>query len=237
MAHLAQLAASASLLPLAVSTSLAQAPPACRLDAEGAAAAGTTIRLALRAYAELGTPLPIDDVQVNPSSSQLPPRTLGVYVLSDASTSAIGRGGCLGNKPALVNGDELDTLSVRGGCVAASDRLEVRCSSSAVQLFGKQGNRLGLANPALLYLLSHELWHIKQRRPGEYAGRVELIDLKQPRDMKLQTLRASCEPGLTKAKRTRTVTPFEYWQSCCQTHRIGNRPSRLRVQSCGERTN
>lgn len=198
--RLARLASTASLLLLAASTSFAQTPPACRLDTEGAAAAGKTIRLALRAYAELGTPLPIDDVLVNPSSSQLPPRTLGVYVLSDASASVVGKNGCLENKPALINGEELDTLSVRGGCVAASDRLEVRCSSSAVQLFGKQGKRQGLANPALLYLLSHELWHIKQRRPGEYASRVELIDLKQPRDVKLQTLRASCEPGLTEAE-------------------------------------
>ncbi|WP_156901632.1 hypothetical protein [Azohydromonas australica] len=156
--------------------------------------------MALKAYADLGTPLPIDDVQVNPGSVQLPPRTLGVYVLSDASKSAVGKDGCIANEPALVKGDELDTNSIRGGCVAASDRLEVRCSSSAVQLFGKQGTRPSLANPSLLYLLSHELWHIKQRRPGEYAGRVEFIDLKQPRGVKLQILRDSCEPGLTKAE-------------------------------------
>lgn len=199
MPHSARLATCASLL-MAASTTYAQVPPACRLDAQGAAAAGKTIRLALNAYAELGTPLLIDDVQVNPSSPQLPPRTLGVYVLSDASASAVGKDGCLGNKPALVEGEELDPVSVRGGCVAVSDKLEVRCSSSAVQFFGKQGDRPGLANPALLYLLSHELWHIKQRRPGEYAGRVELINLKQPHDVKLQALRASCEPGLTKAE-------------------------------------
>lgn len=199
MPHLARLATCAALL-LAASTTYAQVPPACRLDAQGATAAGKTIRLVLNAYAELGTPLLIDDVQVNPSSVQLPPRTLAVYVLFDASASAAGKDGCLGNKPALLNGEELDAVSVRGGCVAASDKLEVRCSSSAVQLFGKQGHRPGLANPALLYLLSHELWHIKQRRPGEYAGRVELINLKQPRDVKLQALRASCEPGLTKAE-------------------------------------
>lgn len=198
MPHIARQVIYASLL-LAASTTFAQ-PPACRLDAQGAAAAEKTIRLALRGYAELGTPLPIDDVQANPSSSQLPPRTLGVYVLSDASASAVGKDGCLGIKPALVKGEELDPVSVRGGCVAASDKLEVRCSSSAVQLFGMQGDRPGLDNPALLYLLSHELWHIKQRRPGEYAGRVDLIDLKQPRDVKLKMLRASCEPGLTKAE-------------------------------------
>ena len=178
----------------------AQAPPACRLDAEGAEAAAKTIGLALRAYADLGTSLPISDVVVNPSSSQLPARTLGIYVLSDASASAVGKDGCPRTKIPLVNGEELDAVSVRGGCVAAADKLEVRCSSSAVQLFGRQGDRPALANPALLYLMAHELWHIKQQRPGEYAGRVELINLKQPREAKLQALQASCEPGMTKAE-------------------------------------
>lgn len=177
----------------------APASPTCRLDAEGAAAAATTIGLALKAYRELGTPLAIDEVAVNPRT-QLAPKTLGVYVLSDASTSSTTKDGCIRSSPALVKGEELDAISVRGGCVAASDRLEVRCSSIAVQAFGKQGTRPGLANPALLYLLAHELWHIKQRRPGEYSGRVELIDLKKSPEEKLQALQKSCEPGMTKAE-------------------------------------
>lgn len=174
------------------------APPACRLDAEGAAAAAKTISAALKAYAALGSALPIDEVIINPGPRQVPAKALGVYVVSDASASSTGRDGCVRSTPALVKGQELDGFSVRGGCVASADMLEVRCSSSAVQSFGKQGDRPGLANPALLYLLAHELWHIKQRRPGEYAGRVELIDLKMPRKEKLQTLQASCEPGMTK---------------------------------------
>lgn len=200
MTRLGQIATSASLLLLVANTSFAQAPPSCRYDEEGATAAGKVIRMALGAYTELGTPLPINKVLINPSSSQLPPGTLGVYVLSDASASAVGRDGCLKTKPALIDGEELDDVSVRGGCVASADRLEIRCSSIAVQMFGKQGTRPGYANPALLYLLSHELWHIQQHRPGEYAGRVDLIKLKQPRDMKLQMLQAACEPGLIRAE-------------------------------------
>lgn len=173
-------------------------PPSCRFDAAGAAAAATTIRLAINAYAELGTPLPIDDVIVNPKSAQLAPRTLSLYVLSDASVSSTAKDGCIRSNPALVKGEELDGLSVLGGCFAAQEKLEVRCSSRAIQLFGKQGARPGFANPALLYLLSHELWHIKQQRPGEYAGRVERIELKRSREEKLQILQASCEPGTTK---------------------------------------
>ncbi|WP_139826132.1 hypothetical protein [Derxia lacustris] len=202
MRRFARTAVTASLM-LGGGACLAQSPPSpptCRLDAEGAAAAAKTIGLALKAYAELGTPLPINDVVANPESAQLAPKTLGVYVLSDASTSSTTKERCIRSSPALVKGEELDAISVREGCVAASDRLEVRCSSNTVQLFGKQGNRPGLANPALLYLLAHELWHIKQRRPGEYAGRVELIDMRKSREEKLQTLQASCEPGLTRAE-------------------------------------
>lgn len=188
---------------LSGATCLAQVPPspaACRLDAEGAAAATRTIELALKAYAELGTPLPIDAVVANPKSAQLAVKTLGVYVLFDASVGSISKDGCVRTAPPLVKGEPLDELSVRGGCVAAPGKLEVRCSSSAVQLFGKQGERPGLANPALLYLLAHELWHIMQQRPGEYAGRVEYIELKKPREEKLRILQSTCEPGITKSE-------------------------------------
>ena len=188
---------------LSGATCLAQVPPspaACRLDPEGAAAATRTIEFALKAYAELGTPLPIDAVVANPKSAQLAVKTLGVYVLFDASVGSISKDGCVRTAPPLVKGEPLDELSVRGGCVAAPGKLEIRCSSSAVQLFGKQGDRPGLANPALLYLLAHELWHIMQQRPGEYAGRVEYIELKKPREEKLQILQSTCEPGITKSE-------------------------------------
>lgn len=178
----------------------AQVPPGCRVDEEGGRAAAATIRLAAKAYEALGKPLPFDDVVSNPKLALSTPKSLAVYVVTDASGSTVGKDGCIARKPALVKGEELDAVSVRGGCVAAAARMEIRCSSDAVQMFGRQGERPGFANPALLYVLAHELGHILQRRPGEYAGRVEAIDLKQSQQAKLEILSDSCNPGLSKAE-------------------------------------
>lgn len=188
------------LLVTTAGTASALEPPRCRLDEEGGKAVATTIRLSMKAYEALGMPLPFDEVFANPRGGASAPKALAVYVVADATTSTVGKDGCLVKRPAIVNGEELDPVSVRGGCVAAAGKTEIRCSSEAVQMFGKQGERPGLANPALLYVLAHELGHILQRRPGEYAGRVEPIDLKQTQAEKLDTLRESCEPELTKAE-------------------------------------
>lgn len=193
-------AALALLVISAASAARAQVPPTCRFDEEGGKAAAATIRLAVKAYEALGKQLSFDEIIVNPKPGNARTRALAVYVLTDASQSAVGKDGCVSKAPALVKGEELDAVSVRGGCVASGARTEVRCSSEAVQIFGRQGNRPGLANPALLYVLAHELGHILQRRPGEYAGRVEPIDLKQPQATKLEILRDACEPGMTNAE-------------------------------------
>lgn len=193
--------AIALLLPLIIAgTVSAKMLPSCRLDEEGGKTVATTIRLAMKAYAALGKPLPFDEVITNPLPAQSTPKSLAIYVVADASMSSVDKNSCIVKKPAVVNGEELDNISVQGGCVAASGKMEVRCSSDSVQMFGKQGERSGLANPALLYVLAHELGHILQRRPGEYAGRVEQIDLNQTQSEKLDILRESCEPGLTKAE-------------------------------------
>ncbi|TKB88262.1 MAG: hypothetical protein E8D43_00110 [Nitrospira sp.] len=184
----------------AIGVANAQAPPSCRLDAEGGSAVATTVRLAMNAYKALGKQLPFDEVIVNPEEIPRAANSLIVYVVTDASIGAVGKDGCIVNRPALISGDEIDLISVRGGCSASAGKIEVRCSSEAVQMFGRQGDRPGLANPALLYVLAHELGHILQRRPGEYAGRVEAIDLNQSQSAKLEALRESCEPGLTKAE-------------------------------------
>ena len=188
------------LLVTSVESASAQIPPNCRLDEEGGKAAATTLRLAMKAYDPLGKPLPFDEVIANPKVAPTTTKSLAIYVIEDATTNTIGKDGCLLKKPAIVKGEELDPISVRGGCVASAGKMEVRCSSEAVQMFGKQGERPGMENPALLYVLAHEMGHILQRRPGEYAGRVELIDLKQSQAAKLEILRESCEPGQTKAE-------------------------------------
>lgn len=194
------LAALLALATLATSA-WAEATPACRLDDEGAKTVETALRLATGAYANLGKRVPFDQVVVNPKSHTGNPRTLEVLVVSDASASKVNKAGCIVGKPGLVNAEELDNYSVRGGCIAvAGTTPKIRCSSEAVQIFGDMPERKERSNPALLYILAHELGHILQRRPGEYAGRVEPIKLELSQEAKLETLRESCEPGMTKAE-------------------------------------
>jgi hypothetical protein len=174
--------------------------PSCRLDHQGAQGAAQITRLAIQGYERLGHKLPFRQVVANPKNQASSPEALIIYVIKDGSVDTVGDDGCLAGRMALTAGDELDPISVRGGCIAAAGRMEIRCSSQAVQLFGKQGSRSKFANPALLYVLAHEIGHIMQRRPGEYAGRVETIDLAQPQSAKLEILQDSCEPGLTAAE-------------------------------------
>lgn len=200
MPTLAQSLPAAFLLSAVYASASAQVPPTCRLDDEGGKVAASTIRLAMKAYTALGKPLPFNVVVANPKTAPSGAESLAVYVVTDASASSVGKDGCIFKKTTFVKSEELDAVSVRGGCVAVAGTMEVKCSSEAVQIFAKQGDRPGRANPALLYVLAHELGHILQRRPGEYAGRVEPIDLKQTQEAKLDTLKDSCDPGLLKAE-------------------------------------
>lgn len=190
----------ACLLLFAGHGAQAEPVPSCRLDHPGAQAVASVSRLAIQGYARLGYALPFQQVIANPDHQTSTPQALRIYVIKDGSIDLVGADGCLTGTTALTAGEKLDPLSVRGGCIAAAGKMEIRCSSQAVQMFGKQGTRPGLANPALLYVLAHELGHLLQRRPGEYAGRVEPIDLAQSQAAKLDTLRESCEPGLTRAE-------------------------------------
>ena len=182
--QVAVLSTVTALLPL-----VAQAetpPPACRFDVQAAKLVESTLQLAVRAYGQLGRPLPFERVSLNPSTPINGGKTLNVYVVIDASDSAVDRGGCPTASKTLIPNEVMDRISVRGGCVASAEGLEVRCSSSAIQVFGQMG-REGRANPALLYVLAHELAHILQGRAGEYAGRVDKIDLSAPANLKLQS--------------------------------------------------
>jgi len=176
-------------------------PPQCRLDADKSKAVELTLQLAVDAYQTLGKKLAVDQITVNPKSRSGTARTLTAYIVSDASIGLTDKLGCFVGSRRMVKGDQLDAISVRGGCIAvAGGAPEIRCSSEAVSTFGGVGDRPSKQNPALLYVLAHELGHILQRRSGEYAGRVELIDLKNTQASKLETLRDACEPGLVKAE-------------------------------------
>jgi hypothetical protein len=87
---------------------------------------------------------------------------------------------------------------VRGGClVAALDNLEMRCSSDAIKIFGSAGINQGQPHPALLYVLSHELAHVYQRRAGEYSAKLQRFNLSRDGKSKLKDLRDSCDPVIT----------------------------------------
>ncbi|RUP31581.1 MAG: hypothetical protein EKK45_06890 [Curvibacter sp.] len=199
--HATELGLVAALFAGAPSDVLAQPEvPACRLATADAKQVERTLGLALKGFQELGQPLPFDSVAVNPTSAPTTPRTLVAYVVSDATTSAVDGNGCVVKQPAVVRDEELDERSVRGGCVAAVTGGVIRCSADAVAIFGGTPDAASKLNPALLYVLSHELGHIAQGRPGEYAGRLQTINLAASRSEKLQVLQDACEPGLTKVE-------------------------------------
>jgi hypothetical protein len=141
-------------------------------------------------------PLPFDDIKVNePATSG--DNALVLYIVDDANIGKVSSQGCA--KGVVRNDEPLDLVSVRGGCVlVAVDGMEVRCSSNAVQIFGDVGQKINRANPALLYVLSHELGHLYQRRLGEYEGRAERIDLSRDRASKLKELQDFCDPTSTR---------------------------------------
>src|SRR5262249_37818201 len=155
-----------------------------------------TVDAAMRSYVEMGKPKLFDQIAVNPAEPVNDRRALSIRVIIDAAEDGVTAHGCA--KGPVRKGDVLDALSVRGGCVViATDRMEIRCSAEAVRIFGEIRQRPGRAHPALLYVLAHELGHLLQRRPGEYAARVERVDLNASRTTKLEMLRTSCDPAST----------------------------------------
>ncbi len=172
-------------------------PPECRFDSAGATRVAEVLGATARAYAALGQSVLYDKVEINPFRPNSSPNALNVYVITDAAAGKTTAQGCPTSQ--LRKDDELDPISVRGGCVVvAIDRMEIRCSSDSVRQFSEVGGKPGRAHPALLYVLAHEVAHLYQRRLGEYSGRVEMIELKAPSSTKLELLRTSCDLTSTK---------------------------------------
>jgi len=175
----------------------AQAIPPCRLHGAAAELVGDTVERAAKTYRQIGKTLPFEKIAVNPSETPQDGRTLVILIITDASADGVQANGCA-SRPAAKD-EPLDKLSVLGGCaVVGAGKLELRCSAKAVALFGANGDRPDRANPALLYVLAHELGHVYQRHVGEYGGRAVRIDLSQPRQEKLKALQQSCDPTSTK---------------------------------------
>ena len=179
--------------------------PACRIETDRALADQVrgAIERAFAAYRAIGIALPVTAVSVNGAPAGSPTseraRTLAVQIVRDAARDKVDRQGCSSTSGQLSRGEALDAVSIRGVCVAvAVEAPEVRCSAANLALFARVGQRTERANPALLYVLAHELAHLHQRRVGEYTGRTETIDLAGPVPRKIEALRSACEPGSTK---------------------------------------
>ena len=172
--------------------------PACRLDDSMAGEVRETVERATATYQALGKPLPFSRVEVNPKTAAISDATLTVWVVRDASKGAVDAARC-SNRPAAKD-EELDDLSVRGGCfVAAVGKPEIRCSDDAVKLFADRGNGGLQPNPALLYVLAHELAHVLQKRAGEYSGRAVTLTvsrrIRPPGSSSAGPLRPSLDPA------------------------------------------
>jgi hypothetical protein len=199
--------------------------PACRLDGSKSAIIEATLKRAIATYSAMGRPLPISSVTINPSSASTDTKTLNVYVVLDAPKDTSNSGGCASRTPGAS--DPLDPLSILGGCVVTDvDHPEMRCSSSAVEVFAKAGRRKERESIALLYVLAHELGHLQQKRLGEYAGHVEQIDLSANPSAKLDALRESCDPATMKMEEEADALSFDILVKL-----VGNNPYREPILS------
>lgn len=113
----------------------AEAIPGCRLDNSFSNEVAKTLNLSLNAYRSLGSPLAIDNVEINQPGKLINAKTLKVYLVKDAAIDGVDSNGCATR--AISFDEELDKLSVRGGCyVVAIDEPELRCSLTALDIFG-----------------------------------------------------------------------------------------------------
>jgi hypothetical protein len=172
----------------------AQPIPACRLDDSHKPIVLDTVTRSAATYQILGKALPFDAVAVNPGGPT-PERTLTVFIVKDANEGDLTPQACA--RAATRKDAPLDSLSVLGGC-AVVDPLQIRCSADAVRLFADVHEVGRPAGPGLLYILAHELGHVRQQSVGDYSGRTETIDLKQDRARKLKALQDACDPVSTR---------------------------------------
>lgn len=175
----------------------AEEVPACRLDHSYDEVVKTTVQRALAAYRASGMDTGLEAVAVNPAGgASSDPRRLNVYVVTNAAADAVDAKGCATRK--FNKGETLDQLSVTGACnVASIKRPTILCSSDAMRVFAFAGENADRDSPALLYILSHEIGHIYQKKPARYAGQVIKIPLAADADAKLKQLLARCTPADT----------------------------------------
>jgi hypothetical protein len=168
--------------------------PACRLDHQSDKVVKTTVERALASYKASGKDIGLDQVAVNPvAGAPTDSRSLTVYVITNAAEDGIDAKRCATKK--FNKGEALDSLSVTGACsVVSIDRRTIVCSADAVKIFAFAGEGAERASPALLYVLSHEIGHIYQKKMARYSGHVINIALASDAGVKLEQLRSRCTP-------------------------------------------
>jgi hypothetical protein len=188
-------------LLLALTASSAEPPaeklPRCRLDSTSASVVKATLLSVADAYVGDNRPRLFNTVEVNPRKPLVNPNTMAVYIISDAAVGSTNAQGCATAPP--EDGEKLDEFSVAQVCIALpNDRPEIRCSAQAVKIFSGSASSAAKESSGLLYVLAHEVAHLYQRRAGEYAGRIEVLDLKQNREQKIKIMREACDPPSTR---------------------------------------
>ena len=162
--------------------------PECRLDDRFNDEVAQALDDAIGAFRDLGEPLGFDAALANPRGQGVGDDRLRLFVVLDAAEACTGRAGDP-SKP--------DSHRVLGGCVVVSTTVpEIRCSSDALRVFAEGSDGRESLNPSLLYVLAHELAHLRQGRRGEFAGRTERITLDQSVADKIARLRRYCDPVL-----------------------------------------
>lgn len=181
------------LFALAPFTYSAEVIPICRLDNSFSSEVTKTLNLSLDAYRSMGSPLAIDNVEINKFGALSNSKTLTVYLVKDAAVDGVDSSGCATR--AASPDEQLDKLSVRGGCyIVAVDKPELRCSRAALEIFGTKDHSANQPSPTLLYVLSHELAHLLQKRSGEYSGRTVNLNRALDSAYRLDQLRTNCDP-------------------------------------------
>lgn len=170
--------------------------PACRYDNNHSALIEKTTARLVASYRDIGKDLSIERITVNPESGSSDPKTLRFLIVTDAAAKGVNAAGC-STRP-MRKDDTLDALSIPGGCRATSATPpEIRCSAGAIRLFAENKVQDGPENPALPYVIAHELGHVFQQRLGDYSGRVEVLNLSDSSEEKIAQLRKRCSPTHT----------------------------------------
>jgi predicted secreted protein len=183
------------VLALPVSAFGADIPP-CRYEDRHSELVQKTAARIIASYRDIGKDLAIEQISVNPRSPSSNPKSLRVLVVTDAAENGVDNAGCITR--AIKRDDTLDALSIRGGCfVLSASPPEIRCSAGAITLFSEKKVEDGPENPALPYVIAHELGHVAQRRLGEYSGRIEVLNMADSNTVKIEQLRERCAPTNT----------------------------------------